>query len=80
MRYLVELQMVLNFENKIFNNENLYLGIFTQGIGRVSDKNPTEFTPAGRFKNNIKNSFISIFSKVGHLVSGVLSIFGKQHG
>jgi hypothetical protein len=22
-------------------------GIFTQGIGRVSDKNPTEFTPAG---------------------------------
>ena len=59
-----------------------FIGIFNQQTGKISDDNLTDFTPAGRFISRLKRKIIFYFvlSKVGHLLSGVSFISGKQHG
>jgi len=57
MVWPVTVRMVENFFLKIkYEIINFRLGIFKHGIGRISDKNPTEVTPAG--------TFIMIFKKI----------------
>lgn len=66
--------MFFEFKNEI---TSLCSDIFIQTVGRVSDKNPTDITPAGEFIIILSKILLSNFSKVGHLVYGVLSICGK---
>jgi hypothetical protein len=48
----------------LFNHQPLSLDIFNQQTGKVSDQNPTDFTPAGKFINLTKIQ-LGISSKQG---------------